>query len=185
MRSSAGAIAKWSKPGEHERMSEVMKKKYQDPAERERVSVTSKLLWKDPVYRAKVLFNPPGQSGFNELYKRYKAGAKFKGLGFEFTQDEFRGFTEGPCHYCGKPPSGCCRRKNRTYGEYAYSGLDRVDNNLGYIHGNVVSCCSHCNKAKRMMSVDEFRSWVDRVYHHFVKPDEETTCFISNLLRKQ
>jgi hypothetical protein len=31
-----------------------------------------------------------------------------------------------------------------------------MDNNLGYIKGNVVSCCGRCNRAKGTMNSDEF-----------------------------
>ena len=63
-----------------------------------------------------------------------------------------------PCHYCGGtlPETG--------------KGIDRVDSSLGYVHGNVVPCCTSCNRAKNAMSLVEFKLWVLKVYQHFAKP---------------
>jgi hypothetical protein len=48
--------------------------------------------------------------------------------------------------------------------EYTYSGIDRLDNNIGYVSGNCVPCCSVCNYAKRDMTVDQFKNWIKRIY---------------------
>ena len=42
---------------------------------------------------------------------------------------------------------------------YTYSGIDRVDSNIGYEINNVVSCCNICNRAKSNMKLDEFNEW--------------------------
>ena len=39
------------------------------------------------------------------------------------------------CHYCGEKTDKA-------------NGIDRKDNDQGYIHGNVLPCCSTCNYAK-------------------------------------
>ena len=46
-------------------------------------------------------------------------------------------------------------KPNRN-GSYVYSGLDRVDNSIGYILENVVPCCVTCNSMKMAMSYNEF-----------------------------
>ena len=66
------------------------------------------------------------------------------------------------CFYCGGEPEGNMK------GKFRYNGLDRVDNSKGYTLDNVVPCCMHCNRAKRTRSLDEFLSWVERVYQHSV-----------------
>jgi len=62
----------------------------------------------------------------------------------------------GDCVYCGAAPD-------------PLNGVDRVDNNLGYIAGNIVSSCKMCNIAKNNHSVDEFLSWIERVHRRQVK----------------
>ena len=63
------------------------------------------------------------------------------------------------CYYCGQVPSN----KMKICGQnqpYAYNGLDRIDNNRGYVPDNVVPCCKRCNKAKSNKTKEEFLNWV-------------------------
>jgi hypothetical protein len=39
---------------------------------------------------------------------------------------------------------------------FKYSGIDRIDSNLGYSRDNCVPCCKRCNLAKRKMSYGDF-----------------------------
>ncbi len=36
------------------------------------------------------------------------------------------------------------------------NGVDRVDSSRGYVKDNVVSCCKHCNLAKRDRTAEDF-----------------------------
>lgn len=54
---------------------------------------------------------------------------------------------------------------------FFYTGVDRVDNGIGYTIENVVPCCGTCNHAKSAMSVDEFISWALRIARHQNKED--------------
>lgn len=47
--------------------------------------------------------------------------------------------------------------------DYAYNGIDRMDNSKGYVDGNVLPCCSICNHAKHVMNYDDFISWINRI----------------------
>lgn len=71
----------------------------------------------------------------------------------------------GNCTYCGCPPS-----KTVQYGDsslpFTFNGIDRVDNQQGYINGNVVSCCLQCNRAKGTMKAKDFIKWIKRAYRH-------------------
>jgi len=52
--------------------------------------------------------------------------------------DEFKQFAEQPCSYC-----------NGLLGTNKVgSGLDRIDNNKGYVPGNICSSCGFCNKLR-------------------------------------
>lgn len=82
------------------------------------------------------------------------------------TYDEFSTLITSTCHYCGVEPSNVLKVPygGGDYEVFTYNGIDRVDNLLGYIVGNVVSCCHKCNWAKKDMTTEEFYIWVKRVY---------------------
>ena len=85
------------------------------------------------------------------LLASYKDGAATRGHSFEISDEVADALFQAPCHYCGYKPSG------------KFSGIDRVNNNLGYVEGNVVSCCAWCNRAKGRFSVEAFMEWLQWV----------------------
>jgi hypothetical protein len=109
-----------------------------------------------------------GGRGQNLLWSRYLREARDRGLVWELTKPEFLELTSKPCTYCAAPPGayiGQISPDDLTYhGTYAYTGLDRVENDRGYCVDNVVPCCQQCNFAKRIHTRDEFLSWIKRVY---------------------
>jgi len=44
-----------------------------------------------------------------------------------------------------------------------HHGLDRMDNSLGYIKGNVCSCCVTCNKGKSNLSFTEWNDYLNNL----------------------
>ena len=110
---------------------------------------------------------PPGEAAFNGLYTRMRIAADRREKEWNLSKDQVRELTKQHCHYCGKPPEQVCSRKN-TNGDYVYNGIDRVNNNRGYVIDNVVACCGTCNRAKMAMGYTEFKEWVTKVYEHFV-----------------
>lgn len=90
----------------------------------------------------------------------YERDAEKRGYCFTLTREQFAELIQQECHYCGSPG-------NSTSYNFTYTGIDRVDSSRGYTPGNTVSCCKHCNRAKWEMSVEEFREWVTKIYHHF------------------
>jgi len=106
---------------------------------------------------------PIYEASFNELFSRYKNRAKEKNRKWDLTKEEFRYLTKQNCYYCGKIPSQNARKNSRFNGIYIYNGLDRLDNKIGYIKKNVVSCCGRCNFAKAGLSYDEFIAWIKKV----------------------
>lgn len=111
---------------------------------------------------------PEGESSFNTLFSHYRRSAADRGHAFELTPDQFRALTIRDCVYCGAPPSQSitATKKGRSNGSYTYTGVDRVDNALGYTPENVVPCCSVCNRAKAAMTETEFIAWVSRAFRH-------------------
>lgn len=66
---------------------------------------------------------------------------------FSLTFVEYIDIINGRCEYC-----------NSDISQEAGSGLDRIDNDKGYILGNVNPCCSNCNRRRgKSMSAEEFK----------------------------
>ncbi|AGE51590.1 hypothetical protein PBCVCvsA1_541L [Paramecium bursaria Chlorella virus CvsA1] len=76
-------------------------------------------------------------------YSSYKS--KMKNKNFLLTKDQYDTLRQGNCTYCG-----------RTCTETHTNGIDRVNNDVGYISDNCVSCCGSCNIAKGTLNVEEF-----------------------------
>lgn len=70
-----------------------------------------------------------------------------RGLPFKLTFKEYREMCFADCHYCGLSAD---KGALHTYSgrRYRSHGVDRMDNLLGYEHGNVVTACTYCNYAK-------------------------------------
>lgn len=88
-------------------------------------------------------------------YSMYKNRAVKKGLSFEISKEDFGLLCGGDCAYCGKASTATHR-----------NGIDRVDNDQGYVAGNVRPCCRECNHMKRDLTVEQFRTACLRVAVH-------------------
>ncbi len=104
-----------------------------------------------------------GLSSLKRLIGSYHANAKHKNLKMSLTKEDFIKLFNGKCVYCNSEPY---KKTNypRLYGFYIYNGIDRVDNSLGYVPENCVSCCSICNHCKSNFSFDKFKDLVRKVY---------------------
>lgn len=89
----------------------------------------------------------PGKLEFGH----YSHNAKTRGLSWELTLDQFACLRNAPCTYCGNPGPG---------------GVDRVDNALGYLPGNVAPCCRICNFMKNTLEVDTFIQKARQIAEH-------------------
>lgn len=71
-------------------------------------------------------------------YKMAAISANKRKKVFTLSLEEYAAEIQKPCYYCnghlGKVEMGI--------------GLDRLDNSVGYITGNIVSCCRVCNTIK-------------------------------------
>lgn len=83
------------------------------------------------------------------IFKTYKADARSRGFEFDLALEQFTAFWRKPCHYC--------------HGTVERIGLDRVDNSIGYVLSNLVSCCHPCNHMKRNWSREFFVEQCRRV----------------------
>lgn len=107
---------------------------------------------------------PKGEAMFNKVFRMYRVNAKRRNIVFEISREHFRHLVSLNCFYCNAVPSTISRRELGKYnGEFIYNGIDRLDSSKGYVDGNVVPCCSDCNRAKMDVPYGEFKSWIMRV----------------------
>jgi len=74
-------------------------------------------------------------------FASYKTRANKKALTFALTYEEFNDLISSQCYLCGV--------------KYPHDiGIDRVDNDEGYISSNCKPCCNTCNMLKREYTLD-------------------------------
>jgi hypothetical protein len=82
---------------------------------------------------------------FNQLKNR----AKHRNIYFDLTLQNFEDINKLSCHYCSGPLP--------RYG----SGMDRIDNNKGYVVDNIIPCCTVCNLTRGdRWSVEETKAMI-------------------------
>ena len=95
----------------------------------------------------------------NEYYRtpagklrKIRARAKKKNIDFNLTIEFYETLWDQPCHYCGTTME--------------VTGLDRKDNDKGYLTDNVVPCCYDCNTKKKFKSYETFLKEVKHEAHY-------------------
>lgn len=78
-------------------------------------------------------------------FGKYEYSAKRKNRIFNLTMEQFNAITSNVCFYCG------LFTKNKNF-----TGIDRIDSNIGYLIENCVPCCSDCNEMKNDRTIEEF-----------------------------
>ena len=103
-----------------------------------------------------------GEASFNELYCCYKISAKRRNYDFDLSKEEFKSIITKPCIYCGEALTQEKRAKGNN-GTFKYTGIDRYDNNKGYVSNNCVPCCAKCNRIKGNLSIEEFEKFLEKI----------------------
>jgi len=98
-----------------------------------------------------------------KLYVEYKRNAKRRNCYWGITQEEFYPFLSQPCYYCGAKPSNTFTSERGDNLALRYSGIDRMDNNKGYVKGNLCASCKDCNTKKSNDSYDAFFEWARKI----------------------
>lgn len=93
-----------------------------------------------------------GEVGRMNILLSYKRNASGRGLTWELTDDMAYEMFAGVCHFCNKPPSNYATYGKaphiRDHNGFTYSGIDKLDNSVGYTIENSVPCCKECNFMK-------------------------------------
>ncbi|AAC96857.1 hypothetical protein PBCV1_A490L [Paramecium bursaria Chlorella virus 1] len=88
-------------------------------------------------------------------YQDIKKGAIRRNIPFDITEDFVRIITNEECFYCGQRTSDILR-----------NGIDRLDNTIGYVEDNCVSCCGTCNNMKKCLDAHTFVERCSQVSLH-------------------
>lgn len=88
-------------------------------------------------------------------YLDYKKGAVARGLEFNLSKEYFSMFWNSQCYYCGS--------------DIETIGIDRINNELGYVENNCVSCCETCNRAKLDLNFEDWISYLNQIVNFHEK----------------
>src|SRR5258708_34992132 len=86
--------------------------------------------------------SPKKEIGYSAKYRKYDAyirSAKKRNLIFELSLEEFIQITSQNCYYCGRLPEQITKTSSSSI--YISNGIDRKNNQLGYILNNCLPCC--------------------------------------------
>jgi len=102
--------------------------------------------------------------------------SKRRKMGYNVSVDFYNALIHQPCNYCGiidneKEYDAPARTRPGKVSDTVvnHNTIDRIDSNIGYMKDNVVSSCLECNRAKSDRTQEEFESWLQQLYNHFVK----------------
>jgi hypothetical protein len=101
-------------------------------------------------------------------YSDYKY--KMKSKDFQLTKEEYENIRCRDCTYCG-----------RSCTDTHTNGIDRIDNNIGYVVGNCTTSCRDCNISKRTLQFDIFVSQNKKIT---LCMNEDKMKFISRIPRQ-
>lgn len=108
--------------------------------------------------------------GERYVFKRIKQDARVAGRDFGLELDWFVKKAHEPCHYCGTSNGNSVTVPSKTgtplLKNFRYNGLDRIDNEVGYVPENCVPCCIVCNRAKNSMPYGEFLQWINTMIQY-------------------
>jgi hypothetical protein len=115
--------------------------------------------------------NPRVFENHNHIsFNKYRLSALSRELDFQITEEQFHEITTQDCYLCEKRPS--IIHKN---------GIDRFDNNIGYILENCRPCCTDCNIMKNNYEYDTLIQKLLEIYEHRVIPwKQEVSEYIKN-----
>jgi 5-methylcytosine-specific restriction endonuclease McrA len=105
------------------------------------------------------------------VLREYKSGGPRRGYKWELSDKQALQLLKGNCFYCGNPPNNT-RDTCKEADKFTFNGIDRLDSEVGYNPDNCVSCCTKCNYAKGVMTVEEFENHITAIYNNTIKRRE-------------
>lgn len=104
----------------------------------------------------------------NAVYLQYKSSAKRRGIDFKLDKKTFFNTINQCCIFCGDKDTSFLNPPNTSPWSqpYLYTGIDRINSLLGYVHNNIQPCCKWCNNSKNNRSDKEFIDWVKKIINN-------------------
>ncbi len=96
-------------------------------------------------------FRNSGSSNYNEYIGR----AKRDNIDFKLSESDFYQIVQNNCYLCNKP-------NTRIHN----NGIDRTNNNLGYISYNCKACCVTCNYIKSAYYLYDVLNQMTKIFKH-------------------
>jgi hypothetical protein len=112
------------------------------------------------------LFLISGESLFRDSLRTYKKGAERRGLVWDLLEKDVRNLFDSSCYYCGAKPEKRYVPRQLRKGNFLRNGIDRKNNDVGYIPDNCISCCTRCNRMKLNMTYSVFISHIKKILEH-------------------
>lgn len=97
----------------------------------------------------------PSTAAINKEYGNYQRNADKKGLTLSISREEFENLILSKCFYCDREPF---RKLISSWDSVLANGIDRIDSSVGYIEGNIRTCCWDCNRMKGDLAEEDFLS---------------------------
>lgn len=132
-------------------------------------------------------YKEPGVAAHAKIFATYRANAKSRSLEFSLTRDEVRNLVTKPCDICGDGPvpynpyikkDGSMIKGNspiaKETADRAWilsNGIDRINNEIGYILSNCQTSCFPCNEMKMDTSYSVFLNQVRKIHQKQFKND--------------
>ena len=120
-------------------------KKVREQQKQYYINNKEKIKLKSKEYTAKNSINP------QYIFKVYRRSAEKRGFEFNISLDFLTDIIKKPCIYCNKIES---------------MGIDRINNDVGYVESNCAPCCTKCNRMKLDYTLDEFKEHITKIYNH-------------------
>jgi hypothetical protein len=101
--------------------------------------------------------------GNSDNYSNYKSRSKEKNKEYELTKNEFNKIVKQNCYLCGG---------NNSKG----IGIDRFNNDIGYVLENCKPCCSYCNFMKKNIDYNDFLKQVKNIVDYSITEKHYSLC---------
>lgn len=104
-------------------------------------------------------YNNKRKADINYRLKWYKKRAEKSEIEWGLSDDYAKELFKESCYYCDE------------FNIFKVNGIDRINNDVGYIDDNVVPCCTTCNMIKCTMTIDDFLNKVEHIlaFHQFIE----------------
>ena len=107
--------------------------------------------WRDKNPEKTKEINEKNKANNKCTLKNYKYSAYTRGIKWNIPDELALHLIASECHYC------------KEFDEYNKTGIDRLENNIGYLENNVVSCCEMCNFMKKELDYNNYKKKIRHI----------------------